>query len=313
MQTIQAHKSLCELPEKLIHCLPLHLTDAIRRCGAERAEEIRMHRDRLATVSSMGRNYSTNIILSEHEINDILNRMCGGSLYAHRHTISQGYLALGHGVRVGICGSAALDGDAIIGVSDISGLIVRIPHRHSVDVRPILDPLRKNGIKSGILLYSPPGKGKTTVLRNVAIAASSGINALRTVVVDSREELGFTLDGQELSLDLLIGYPKERGIEIAVRNLGAELVICDEIGSMSDARAVLSASNCGVPLIASAHAASVSELLRRPSIRLLHRAHAFGTYVGLTRDASGIRFAITDHKAAEREWQATNGYNEYNG
>lgn len=152
-----------------------------------------------------------------------------------------------------------------------------------------------------MLIYAPPGIGKTTLLRTIAIEASSGVNALRTVVVDTREELGYTLDGERLMIDILIGYPRQVGIEIAVRSLGAQLIICDEIGGPQDARAILSASNCGVPLVASAHASSVEELLHRPSLKLLHSAEVFGCYVGILRDrCGGFEYRFTDHHAAER-------------
>jgi stage III sporulation protein AA len=297
MQTIRTVRTV-ELPDRLIACFPLSLTDAIRRCGASCAEEIRLHRNRICTVTCNGQNYPTNIIPNEATVNEILHRLCGGSLYAYRTTINNGYLTLDGGIRVGICGSAAMEDDRVIGVNEITGLIIRIPHRHRVNATPILEELQKMHGTRGILIYSPPGVGKTTLLRTVALEAASGAYAKRTVVVDTREELGHTLDGKNLTLDILIGYPREKGIEIAVRSLGAELIICDEIGGSQDARAILSAANCGVPLIASAHADSIHTLLRRPSLQLLHRAEVFGAYVGIKRDPqNGFQFQITRHHA----------------
>lgn len=298
MQSIKAVKNPIELPQRLLTCLPLPLCDAIRRCGVGCAEEIRIHRDRFCTVTSHGQSFSTGLTVSENEINDILHRMCGGSLYAFQNTINQGYLSLGDGIRVGVCGCAALEDDRIIGVSDVSGLVIRIPHRHTLDVSLILNELETSGT-GGVLIYSPPGVGKTTVLRNVALAVSTGADAKHTVVVDTREELGYTLEGERLTLDVLLRYPKKTGIEIAVRTLGAQLVICDEIGDTEDARAILSASNCGVPLVATAHAKSAAELLARPSIRMLHNFGVFRAYVGLKRDQYGqMTYRMTTRDAA---------------
>ena len=88
-----------------------------------------------------------------------------------------------------------------------------------------------------------------------------------------------------------IEYAPERyrglGIEIATRTLSSEVIVCDEIGDYVEAMALVSSHNCGVPLIASAHAGSVEELLRRTGIMLLHEADLFGAYVGIKRDGNG--------------------------
>ena len=70
--------------------------------------------------------------------------------------------------------------------------------------------------------------------------------------------------------------------------------VCDEIGGAKDARAVLSAANHGVPLVATAHADTVAGLLRRADIRALHRAGVFGAYVGIERaKEAGFSYRIT--------------------
>ncbi len=294
MQSLKSTRRAVGLPALLWEILPRHLADAAERCGAWRIEELRLHSGRIATVTCSGYNHSTGIVLRPDEMTDILKRMCGGSLYAYSHTINQGYLSLPGGIRVGVCGSAAIEKGQVIGVNDVSGLIVRLPHPPTVSAEPMIRLLREMRGLGGALIYAPPGVGKTTLLRAAALCAASGAHSMRTVVVDTREELSTALSGSALTLDVLIGYPREIGIEIAVRSLGAELVICDEIGGIKDANAILHAANCGVPLLASAHADSVSTLLRRPSIAMLHRARVFGAYVGISRAPSeGFSFEIT--------------------
>ena len=144
----------------------------------------------------------------------------------------------------------------------------------------------------GVLIYSPPGIGKTTLLRSVAVMLASGgwsegTEPLRTVVIDTRGELAFASEGRDLCLDVLSGYPRRRGIEIATRCLNAEVIICDEIGDYEEAMSLVASHNCGVPLIASAHAGSVNQLLSRTGLRLLHEAKIFGAYVGIERDGRG--------------------------
>ena len=55
------------------------------------------------------------------------------------------------------------------------------------------------------------------------------------------------MEERELCLDVLVGYPRALGIEIATRSLNSELIVCDEIGEGKEAEAIVSAQNCGVP------------------------------------------------------------------
>lgn len=300
MQNIHTSHAPLSLPPQLTALLPAQLCDAVRRCGAPNAEELRLHCGRTCTVTARGRNYDTGVVLTEVQMRELLKKMCGGSLYAFSQTINRGYLTLSGGIRVGICGTAATEDGRVIGVSEVTGLIIRIPHAVSVDVSPVTARLCGIQAPGGVLVFAPPGVGKTTLLRAVAEEIASPAYARRTVVVDTRRELGCTLNGKDLTLDILVGYPREIGIEIAVRSLGAQLVICDEIGSAEDARAILAAANCGVPLLASAHASVLTELLCRPAIRELHRARVFGTYVGLERDTGGFRYRFYQASDADR-------------
>lgn len=299
-------KPVTELPETVRRILPLPLLDAIRRCGAPRAEEIRLRRGRVCTVSCGAENYPTGIVLQKDELEQLFQTVCGGGMYAHREQINEGYLTLPGGIRVGVCGHAAIADGRIIGVSNITGLVFRIPRELSFCVLPVIDRYfgdtyrEIGGIPTGgMLLYAPPGGGKTTLLRQLARGFASPPYYLRTVVVDSREELFCPWEPSgDLNADVLSGYPHGIGIGIAVRSLGAQIVLCDEIGGDEDARAILAVSNCGVPLVATAHAGSLDELLSRPGIRDLHRAGVFSLYAGIRREGENrFSYRFTDRSA----------------
>lgn len=136
----------------------------------------------------------------------------------------------------------------------------------------------------------------------MAVGLASPPTPLRTVLVDSRAELCYGTDDPGLCLDVLVGYPRALGVEIATRTLSAQVILCDEIGDCTEAMALVEAHHGGVPLVASAHAADCAELLHRTGLRLLHEARLFSAYVGLTRDgAGGFRYRITQWDVAEAE------------
>ena len=294
MQTITKKRAVTDaLPESVMRALPYRLSDEIRGTSCSRAiEEIRMRSGRRCSLVVSGRNIMLETVLDRREIESVLEGMCQGSLYAFSETINQGYISLPDGVRVGVCGRAGCEGGRIVGIYEVSSLSVRIPHKSRPVGAEICRLLESFDRTSGVLVYSPPGIGKTTLLRSVAVMLSSGgwresAEPIRTVVIDTRGELAFANEGRDLCLDVLSGYPRRQGIEIATRCLNAEVIICDEIGDYEEAMSLVASHNCGVPLIASAHAGSVEQLLSRTGLRLLHEARIFGAYVGLQRDGRG--------------------------
>lgn len=276
---------MTDIPGIVLLALPERIRGEIEAVasGLPRVEEIRLHRGRRVTITASGRNIPTPAILTGVEMDRTVTRLCDGSVYAFRDTIAEGYISLRGGIRVGVCGRAAMSGGIICGIYDIDSLIIRIPHPAPKVGKEIVDLIRERKCVSGVLIYSPPGVGKTTLLRALAAELSSGRDARRVSVVDTRGELSYSLDNPALCVDILTGYPKHIGISIAARTLGTELIICDEIGNRAEADAICEAHNCGVPLIATAHAGSIPELMGKAGISVLHRSGCFGAYVGLSR------------------------------
>lgn len=267
--------------------------------GDEMIEEVRLRRGHCASLTVNGRNLRLSVVLSGAEMDGLLLAMCEGALYAHSETIKEGYLILRDGIRVGVCGRVCPTEGHVNGVCDIASLSIRIPHISPPVGGDIADLLRRFSLTRGVLIFAPPAVGKTTVLRSLITQMAGGEQPLRVAVVDTRGELAFGLDAPRLLVDLLSGYPRGLGISVAARTLSAELIVCDEIGDLEEAREIVQAHNSGVPLLASAHAANVSELLARPALRLLHEARCFGAYVRLFRRQGSFDFTYN-----VMEWEA---------
>lgn len=288
------------LPATIEGLLPTRLRTEIEGAvpSGEEIEELRLRRGRCASLTVSGRNIRLSTVLSGVEMDELLIALCEGSLYAHGDTVCQGYISLQGGIRVGVCGRAGMCQGRVNGVSEISAVSVRVPHAAPPIGAEIVSLLRRYSLTRGVLIYAPPAMGKTTVLRSVAVQMAGGADPLRVAVVDTRGELSFSLGSPALLIDLLSGYPRGLGVSIAARTLSAQLIVCDEIGDMSEAKEIVEAHSCGVPLLASAHAGDIRELLARPGLRLLHEARCFGAYARVFRRPGVFEF---DYEICEWE------------
>ena len=289
-----------EYTENLISLLPQSVArELIRLDGSyfnfeKRLSEIRLRSQKISSLTLDGKNIPLSLTLKKEELSDCLKRICRGSVYAYSETFREGYVTLDGGYRVGVAGRAVYEGGYVVGVGEVSSLSVRIPHLVAGAGDIAVSVWRKMKRKSGILIYSPPGNGKTTMLRDIATQLSSGNEALRVCVVDCRAEIDGGLIPRTSLVDVLVGYKKAEGLEIATRSLSPELIICDEIGGYDEAMAILDVQSCGVPLIASVHGESIEEITSRNTVALLSKSGIFGAYIGVKREKNGF-FCTVDY------------------
>ena len=248
-------------------------------------EEIRIRRDRNAYLVVSGENAVLNVIINSKQMDEITVNLSKHSLYAFRDTVINGYISLENGIRVGIIGSASVDNGKIIGVYNISEIAIRLPNKIRVDISEISSIIRGGSV----IIYSPPGVGKTTLLSSIIRELSSGRQAKRVCVIDTRDELAFDLDDKLSLVSILSSYPKKNGIEIAVRSMNAQVIVCDEIGDKDESSAIIDAQGAGVPLIATCHGHTLRDVLSRTALAELHSHRIFDYYVGIKR-GKGITY-----------------------
>lgn len=280
-----------DMLEMIFSALPLRLSAEILRLGGVRRDfplglsEIRVRRGARSSLVISGENIPLFTSVSDSDIRLLYDKALGGALYVHKDEVSRGFISMPYGVRVGI--SASKRDYATIPI-DISSLVFRLPNAPSETAEGIFE-LWKREKPKGMLIYSAPGGGKTSAIRSIAGLVSREC-CLRVAVIDERREFAAE-DYSDFAIDILSGYEKAEGIEIAMRTLSPELIIVDEIGSESEARSLLSVGRGGVPIIATAHAEDLSEALGRRCIAELYKGGYLDLFVRLKREKNRFSFA----------------------
>ncbi len=199
----------------------------------------------------------------------------GASAHAARETVRRGFIPCRGGVRVGLCGSVILADGEISGFSHLSSACIRIAREVRGIADGLLPALYRAGIPRSTLIVSPPGGGKTTLLRELVRRISGGSAAgpgVRVGLCDERGEIAALRAGApELDVgprtDVLDACPKAEAVMMLLRTMNPQVIALDEITAAEDVRAIEYAANCGVELMATAHAATVSDLKSRPLYR----------------------------------------------
>ena len=176
-------------------------------------------------------------------------------------------------------GSGVFKDNEIINLNYISSLNFRISRQVLGCSDAIIEEIinRKNNNIYNTLIMSPPGLGKTTLLKDIIKKISDGINGFRGLtisVVDERGEIAASYKGvaqNDLGIrtDILDNIPKAIGMKMAIRSMAPKVIVADEIGSKEDVDSIKYAVRCGTKGIFTAHAGSIEELKMNPELNVL--------------------------------------------
>lgn len=244
------------------------------------------------------------IVCSEALLRQTAERLLEYSVYAHREELRRGFVTAS-GCRVGIAGTAVLDGGMVTGYRAIDTLCIRVKREHDGCAEKLMSYLCDDTVHSALICSEPAG-GKTSMLCDLALQLS--YRRLPITIIDERGELS---GGRPLvGCDVLRYTPKAVGIEQAIRCLAPRAVLVDELGDADELAAVHDGFLRGVPTVATVHARSLEELYRRDRLRdmleygvfeyliQLHGRQAPGEIARVLRTEEWLHETVWSHCAA---------------
>ena len=271
-------------------------------------QEIRIRAGCPIFVWANGEEVRLNGYADSRLIRELMELFSNHSLYAYEEEIRQGFLTIEGGHRVGISGKVVIDGDQIRTIKDISGLNIRLAHEWKGCAENVLPWLYYEGKIQNTLFISPPGGGKTTMLREVIRNLSDGSpygSGVAVSVVDERSEIGACLRGiPQCDLgqrtDIMDGCPKAIGMTMMIRSMAPEVLAADEIGTKEDLSALRDALRSGVKILVTVHGDSLEDVKQKPVLCEMLKERMFGRYVVLgSKPKPGTVTEVYDHLCRE--------------
>lgn len=231
-------------------------------------------------------------VMKERDMEAILNHICDYSIYAFSDEIRQGFLTLSGGHRVGMAGQVILEEEGRIrNMKHIRYLNIRLSHEIKGAADLVMPYVYEEGRLQNTLLISPPGCGKTTLLRDMIRQISDGnrfAEGMNVAVVDERSEIAGCYMGCPQNdigrrTDVMDGCPKVLGMMMFIRSMSPQVLAVDELGSEEDVKAVYRALQCGSQMIATVHGDSLADIMGKDLFQDMGKRQVFGRYIILEK------------------------------
>ncbi len=287
----------------ILNFMPQSLRKYMYRINFEEAYEIRMslgkplmlyYNDGTYYLSSAGfltKSTKGAIKITRQHLDEALELATKSSVYAKQQNISEGFITIDGGHRIGICGSGVVKDGTVTFIKDISTLNYRLALEVKGCAGSVIDEIYKNGSIKNTLIIAPPGAGKTTLLRDIVRELSN--KGIRISVVDERSEIACLYEGRTsfdmgINTDILDGIDKHTGMMMVLRSMSPQAIATDELGNSENIKTIKTIINCGVKIIATIHGFDVWDIKKREDTSSL--IDLFDIFIVLSRDTKTSEF-----------------------
>lgn len=240
------------------------------------------------TLLSKKEGYVSNYLFASADlVNYILAVATKQSLYAFNDQIKKCYITTSSGIRIGICGEVVQNAGKVSTIKNVSSLNIRISHQVKDCSEKIINFVCSNGMVKNTLIISPPGAGKTTIIRDIANKLSNEKQINNILIVDERYEIAGTTNNNNLEMgmfvDVVSGSNKNFAFDECLKSMSPSVIVTDEISEESDIISVAKAIKSGVKVIATAHAENINDLKHKKYFEFLLEHRYFERIIVLSK------------------------------
>ncbi len=280
--------------EEIYKVLPISMLEKIKKIGSTtNITEIRLRVGRNILLVTSDVEVEVDYIVNLKDLLDILVKVSKNSIYAIQNEINNGFVVINGGHRIGICGEVVIENAKIKNIKNINSMNIRVARQLIGVADKVMPYIVNNGNVQNTIIISPPGCGKTTILRDIVRQISSGVKILdfkgkNVGLVDERGEiaavsLGIPNLDVGLRTDIMSNVPKSIGMQMLVRSMGIDVIATDEIGGKEDFEAIKYANSSGVNLVFTMHGNDISDVYKKEEIKKLLNDGIFSVAIILSR------------------------------
>lgn len=279
--------------DEILRVLPSYISNEIIKLNcSQNITEIRL-RTKCKVILICGKNEMVlNCIITPKTILDILLNVSKNSIYAIQNDINNGFVVIRGGHRIGISGEVVYVDDKIKNIKNICSLNIRVARQIYGCADLVLPKIISGNTFLNTLIVSPPGCGKTTLIRDIIRQISNGIPSLNfkgknVALIDERGEIASVYEGIPsldvgIRTDIMSNVNKASGMKMMIRSMAPDIIATDEIGKKEDIIAIKEAILSGVKVIFTMHGDSIKSILKNENIKELLNLNIFSKIILLS-------------------------------